>query len=80
MGEMAALGQLHAQDRVARLEQGEVDGHVGRAARIGLDIGVRGLEELLGAVDRQLLDIVDERDALVVAGTRITFGVLHVQV
>src|SRR5438067_1975283 len=32
VGQMAALTQLHAQDGVARLEQREVDRHVGRAA------------------------------------------------
>ena len=76
---MAALTQLHAQDRVTRLEQGEVHRHIGGAARVWLYVGVLGAEQLLGAVDGQLLDIVDERDALVVAGAWVAFGVFDVE-
>src|SRR5215467_5116174 len=39
-----------------------------------------GAEQLFGAVDGELLDVVDEADALVVARTRVAFGVLDVQV
>src|SRR5882672_8841290 len=36
-------------------------------------------EQLLGAIDGQLLDIVDECDTLVIAGARIALGVLDVE-
>ena len=78
VGEVAALAQLHAHDGVAGLEQGKVGGHVGRAAGVRLHVGVLSAEQLLGAVDRQLLDVVDDGDALVIPRSRIAFGVLDV--
>jgi hypothetical protein len=42
---------------------------------MGLDVGVLGFEEFLGPIDRQLLHLVDDRAALVVATTRIALGV-----
>ena len=56
VGQMAAVAQVHGEHLVAGLEEGEIDGHVGAAAGVGLDVGVLGAEELLGAVDGQLLD------------------------
>jgi hypothetical protein len=47
--QVAAVGQVHAQDRVARVEQREVDGHVGLRARVRLHVGVLGAEERLEA-------------------------------
>ena len=38
-----------------------------------------GAKELLGALDGQLLDVVDECDALVVASTRVALRVLDVE-
>ena len=54
----------------------EVDGHVRLRARVRLDVGVLGSEELLRAVDRELLDLVDDLAAAVVAPARIALGVL----
>ena len=45
-------------------------------ARMRLDVGVLGAEQLLGAIDRELLGDVDELAAAVVALARIAFGVL----
>ncbi len=72
---MAAVGQVEAQHRVARLERGEIDGRVGLRAAVRLDVGELGAEELLGAVDRELLDDVDKLAAAVVALPGIAFGV-----
>ena len=68
--EVAAVGQLHAEDRVARLDQRHVDGVVGLGAGVRLDVGVLGAEQLLGAVDRELLGDVDPLAAAVVAACR----------
>ena len=57
-------------DRVAGLEQRHVDGVVGLGAGVRLDVGVLGAEQLLGAVDRQLLGDVDLLAAAVVAAAR----------
>ncbi|MNE71681.1 hypothetical protein D3C80_1675770 [compost metagenome] len=70
------MGQAHAEDGVACLQQGEVDGAVGLGAGVGLDVGVVGAEQFLGAIDGQLLDDVDVFAATVVALARVAFGVL----
>ena len=64
---MAAEGQAHAHDRVARLAQREIDRLVCGRAGVGLDIGVLGAEESLGSLDGQGLDLVDIVLAFVVA-------------
>ena len=74
--EVAAVGQLHAEDRVARIEQRHVDRVVGLGAGVGLDVGVLGAEQLLGAVDRELLGDVDPLAAAVVAPAGKALGVL----
>ncbi len=76
VGQVAAMGQRHAQDGVARLQQGEVHGLIGLRARMRLDVGVGGAEQLLDPVDRQLLGDVDVFAAAVVALVRVTLGVL----
>ena len=40
VGQVAAVGQVQAQDRVAGLEQREHRGRVGLGARVRLDVGV----------------------------------------
>ena len=51
-------------------------GLVGLRARVRLHVGVLGAEQLLHAVDRQLLGDVDELAAAVVALAGIALGVL----
>ena len=45
VGEVAAVGEVHAQDPVARLEDAEVGGHVGLGAGVRLDVDVLGARE-----------------------------------
>jgi len=75
VGEMAALGQAHAHDGVAGLQQAEEDGLVGLAAAVGLHVGVLRAKELLAALDGQCLGHVDELAAAVVALARVALGV-----
>ena len=70
------MSELERQDRVSRLERRQVDGHVRLRAGVRLDVRVVGAEELLRAVDRQLLDLVDDFAAAVVALARIALRVL----
>ena len=70
------MREAEAHDPVARLQQRVVDGRVGLRARVRLDVGVLGAEQRLRAVDRELLDDVDELAAAVVALARIALGVL----
>ena len=53
-----------------------VDGVVGLRARVRLHVRVLGAEQLLGAVDRELLGDVDELAAAVVALAGVALGVL----
>ena len=76
VGEVAAVIEAQRENRVARLHQPEVDGHVRLRAGVGLDVRVLGAEERLRAVDRELLDLVDDLAAAVVALARIALGVL----
>ena len=70
MGEMAAMGEIHRQDLVARLEHLEIDRHVGLRAGVRLHVDVVAAEELLGAIDRELLDDIDVLAAAVPAASR----------
>ena len=73
---MPAVRKIHAQDGVARLDDGKVDAHVGLASRVGLDVRVVGAEKGLRPVAGQVFGHVDELTAAVIASTRITLGVL----
>ena len=68
--------EAEREDRVARLQQREVGGHVRLRAGVRLHVGVLGAEELLRPVDRELLDLVDHLAAAVVALAGIALRVL----
>ena len=70
------MRQRHAEDGVARLQQREVHGLVGLRAAVRLHVGVVGAEQLLQAVDGQLLGNVHVLATTVVALARVTLGVL----
>ena len=78
VGEVAAVGQFHAHHGVAGLQQGEVNGHVGLGAAVGLDVGVLGAEKFPGPIDGQGLDDVDVLAAAIVAAAGVALGVLVV--
>ena len=69
--EVAAVGQVHAQHRVARLYGGEVHRHVGLRARVRLHVRVLGAEQLLGSGDRERLGDIHELAPAVIAPARI---------
>ena len=76
VGQVTAMGEVHAEHGIAGLQRAEVDGHVGLGAGMGLDVGVLRSEEPLGALDGQVLGQVHEFAAAVVALAGIAFGVL----
>ena len=76
VGQMTALGQVHAHDGVAHIEQGKVDGQVGLGAGMGLHVGVLGAEELASPADGDVLHLVHILAAAVVTVAGITFGIL----
>src|SRR2546430_204093 len=72
---MTAMGEIHRQHLIARLEHRKIDSHVRTAARMRLDIGMFGMEELERALDSQLLDGVDVFASTIPTLLGITFGV-----
>ena len=76
VGEMAAMVEVHRQEAVSGLEDGEVDGHVGLRARVGLNVCVFGAEEFFGAVDGELFNDVHVFASAIPPAARVTFGVL----
>src|SRR4029077_12062704 len=74
--QVAAVRELEREDGVAGIERSEVDGHVRLRARMRLDIRVLRAEERLRAVDRELLDLVDDLAAAVVAPAGVALGIL----
>jgi hypothetical protein len=76
MGQMTAVGQVHREDAVARLERSEVDRLVGGGAGVRLHVRMFGAVESLGSLDGQGLHLIHDFAAAVVPGTRITLGIL----
>ncbi len=76
VGEMAPVGEVHAEDRVAGLKHGEINGHVGLGARMGLNVHVIGSEKFLRPLDGQRLHDVHKLTAAIVALSGIPFRVL----
>jgi hypothetical protein len=68
--------EVHAEDGVARLEQGEVDGRVGLRTGVRLHVGEARVEQGLEPVDGELLDDVDVLTPAVIAASRVALGVL----
>ena len=75
VGQMAAVGQVHRQHFVAGLKDGKIDGHVGLAAGVGLDVDMLGAEDAFGALNGQALDDVHIFATAVPAFAGIAFGV-----
>ena len=74
--EMAAVREIHAEDRVAGLQNREINRHVGLAARVRLNVDMLGAEKLFRTIDGEALDHVGELAAAVVAAPGISLGVL----
>ena len=74
--QVAAGRQAEPHEGVAGLHQRHERFLVGGAARVRLHVGEAALEELLGALDRQRLGLVDELAAAVVAVAGIALRVL----
>ena len=67
-------GETH--ELVAGFRDGEVRRHVRLRARVRLHVDVLGAEQLLGAIDRELLDLVDHLAPAVIPFAGHAFGVL----
>ena len=76
MRQVATVGQIQAQDRVAGLDNRHVGRGIGLRARMRLHIRMIGAEELPGAIARQVFDHVRVFATAIVALARITLGIL----
>ena len=76
VGQVAAMRQRHAENGVARLEHGHVDGLIGLRTGVRLHVGVFRTKQRLQAVNRKLLGLVHKLAAAVVALAGITFRIL----
>ena len=76
VGQVAAVVEVHREDRVARAQERLVDRRVRLGARVRLHVRVVCAEELLGALDREGLHLVDHLAAAVVAPAGVALGVL----
>ena len=72
---MPAVGQVHAQHGIARLDQGEIHGQVGRSAAVGLYVGMVCLEELAGPVPGDVFHYVHTLTTAIIALAGVAFGV-----
>ena len=77
---MSAVGEVHAEDPVARLQQRRIHGHIRLRAGVWLDVCVVRAEQPRHALDRQTLDLIDVLAAAIVARARIALGVFVRQV
>ena len=68
--------EVQTHEGVARIEAGEEDSCVGLCTGVRLHIGILSAEQLADAVDGQLLDLVDDLTAAIVAMARIALGIL----
>ena len=75
VGQVTAGVEGHAEDLVAGLTDGHGDSHVSLCAGMGLDVGIVAAEKLLGSLDGEGLELVDDFAAAVVTLARITFGI-----
>ena len=75
VSQVSAGVEGHAEDLVAGLADGHGDRHVGLRAGMRLDVRIVTAEELLGSLDGEGLELVDDFAAAVVTLARITFGI-----
>ena len=74
--QMTAVSEIHRQNLIARLQCGKINRHIGLRTGMRLNVGMFGAEELLRAIDGQLLNLVHPFATAVPAFVRIAFGVL----
>ncbi len=74
--QVTAVGQVQAEDRVARGEELLHDRGIRAGAGVRLHVGVLGTEQLLGALPGELLSDVDLLAAAVVPLPGVALGVL----
>ena len=75
VGQMSAVAQVHAEDRVAQIQKTKIYRQIRLGAAVGLDVGVFGAEEPAGPVDGDLLHLIHIDASAVIALAGIAFGI-----
>ena len=75
MSEMAAVREIHAENGIAGLQRRDVNRNICLRARMRLNVGMLGAENLLRAIDRQALHAIYVFAAAVISFARIAFRV-----
>ena len=75
MRQVTAVRQVETHKGIAGFQAGHQYRHVGLGARMGLYIGIVGIEEVFGAVDGKLLRNVDILAAAIVSFPGISLGI-----
>ena len=75
VGQMSAMGQVHAQHGIAGVEHGKIDGGVCLRAAMGLHVGMLGPKKQLGAVACQVFCHVHVLAAAIIPLGRIPLRV-----
>ena len=75
VGEVASIGEIHAQHRVPVLAQRRIDGIVGLSTAVGLDVGMLCAEKFAGALTGDILRNVHLLAAAVIALAGVSFGI-----
>ena len=73
---MTAVAEIHAEYRIARVQQGEEDSGVCLRAGVRLHIGIIRAEEHFGALDGKRFNDIDMLAAAVITLARVALGVL----
>ena len=76
VGQVTAMRKRHAEYGVAGTQDRGIHREIGLRTRMRLDVRVFRLEQLAGAVDRELLGDVDVLAAAVITFAGITLGIL----
>ena len=75
VGEVAAVGEIHRENGVARLQNREVNGHVGLGTGVGLHVGMIPDENFQHAVNGELFHFVHHLATAIPALAGIAFRV-----
>ncbi|MPN15215.1 hypothetical protein SDC9_162544 [bioreactor metagenome] len=75
VGQVAAVGEIHAENGISQVAQCLIDRIVCLRAAVGLNVDMVGAEDLFGAVSRDVLHHVHALAAAVVPFSGVTFGV-----
>ena len=75
VGQMSTMGEIHTEDRISWLTEGEVGGDVGWCTRVCLDIRIFTVEQFTSTLYTELFERIREGLTTIVALMRISFRV-----